>query len=520
MRITVAKSDEPAAVVDKLIATEAKEVVLTVPRFSVLAKSAANFRLIKREAEALGKRLAIWSVDDAVADLCERAGIPHHNPFFGESERHISDIVKAPRRRGGAEENTVDAAPFSAPVTADLALARTEAPSHIRRAAPRRRMNVLPLRLGKRWIAVAALIAAVGGTVAMLSKAEVVAVRERKTWSFRDTVTASTAAAAADAEKNVIPAQQFSREGNAQTTRPASGKRFVERRASGKILVWNAHSSDPQPLVSRTRFVAPDGKVFRLTKGITVPGAKVVEGKIQPSSIEAEVVADGQGETYNIGPVERFAIPGFAGTPKENTFYGESREPIAGGFAGEAAVPTDADVKGAKEAGVKELKDSIRTLLLAGLASGMTVLEGAETFVLAEQTVGDRVDEKNNFTVHTAGTMSVMALRRADVVKMLLVKAQAELGADMTVAEESLVFGTPAVDVKGGAMRIPIEYTAQFVKPLDAEALKRGIRGKTEEELAATLRGFPGLERASVNLWPFWVRRVPENIKKITVEVK
>ncbi len=78
----------------------------------------------------------------------------------------------------------------------------------------------------------------------------------------------------------------------------------------------------------RTRFLALDGKIFRLTKGITVPGAKIVEGKIIPSSIEAAVIADQPGEAYNIGPVSRFSIPGLKGTPKYEAFYAESKADI------------------------------------------------------------------------------------------------------------------------------------------------------------------------------------------------
>ncbi len=53
-KITVGKSDEATVVAEKIIDTEANEIVLAIPRFSRLAESAANFKLLAREASALG----------------------------------------------------------------------------------------------------------------------------------------------------------------------------------------------------------------------------------------------------------------------------------------------------------------------------------------------------------------------------------------------------------------------------------------------------------------------------------
>src|SRR3989344_4829723 len=103
----------------------------------------------------------------------------------------------------------------------------------------------------------------------------------------------------------------------------STGKKNIEERARGAIKIYNAYSSSPQKLVATTRFTDDSGKIFKLTKTVTVPGALIENGQIKPSFIEAEAEASGIGEDFNIGS-GRFKIPGFEGTPKYETFYGES----------------------------------------------------------------------------------------------------------------------------------------------------------------------------------------------------
>jgi len=92
-KIYVNKSDEPTLIAEKIIDTDAGEIVLNIPKFSKIADSLANFHLIKREAEALDKKVIIESVDDKVIELCGISGIEAVNPFFVKSRRQFSDIV-------------------------------------------------------------------------------------------------------------------------------------------------------------------------------------------------------------------------------------------------------------------------------------------------------------------------------------------------------------------------------------------------------------------------------------------
>jgi len=101
-------------------------------------------------------------------------------------------------------------------------------------------------------------------------------------------------------------------------------------KASGTIIVFNEYSSDSQLLIASTRFLSSNGKIFRTTKNIYVPGTKTENDEIIPGSIDVEVLADYWGDEYNIGSSD-FTISGFKGTAKYTDFYGKSNTAMSGG---------------------------------------------------------------------------------------------------------------------------------------------------------------------------------------------
>ena len=69
-------------------------------------------------------------------------------------------------------------------------------------------------------------------------------------------------------------------------------------------------------------------------------------------------------------------------------------------------------------------------------------------------------------------------------------------------------------------MIVVLDYKSVLAPTIKVDDLKGRMVSKSERELKALLLAMPGLESATVALWPFWVRSVPGNDKKIAVEVK
>lgn len=520
---------------EKIIGADDSEVVLSVPRFSHISESLSNFHLLKREADALDKKILIESVDDHVIELAEMSGLKAVNPFFAKQRRQFSDIVapkelkefKAKKQKTSIESKEPPrvSAELKTGKTKDkeikaiaegLALAQAET-DESRPVSDRARIK---LRLGKRFLirsgAAVILIFIAVSAIRFLPRARVTIASQIKEWEYNDSIITDKSASL-DTTKMGIANQIFSQKNNAYLKFPASGKRLVEKRAAGKIIVYNSYSSDPQPLLEKTRFITPEGKVYRLTKGIIVPGAKVVEGKIVPSSIETAVVADQPGAEYNIGPVKLFTIPGFKESPKYKAFYAESTGNMTGGFIGEVAYPTADDIKNAKTNIQSTLENALDASFLVQIPREFKILDDAKKFQILEQKIDEEADDSGSFGIFTEARKAVIAFKEADLKELLEKRAKQETGEDFDIKKLNLEYGLVRADFEKGVLAFPVKAKIVLAKRINIDDLKTKLAGRSEAELRATIVALPGLENIKIDLWPFWVKKVPKSADKIKI---
>lgn len=365
--------------------------------------------------------------------------------------------------------------------------------------------------------------AAVYSAVEFLPKVKIKITAKKTDWNRVEAVIAGKNIAQPvlnGAEGKQIPAEVFSVRKNFNFSFAATGKKQVEKKAGGKIIIYNSYSSNSQPLVAGTRFQAPDGKIFKLTERIIVPGAQVVEGKIVSSNIEAVVEAGQSGSQYNIGPISRFSIPGFQSTPKEQGFYAESKEAFKGGFIGEAAYPTDEDIKKSKEKAEKDIKDYVDSYLSFQIPPEFKFIEASRQFNIIKEEVNVNTDEKGNFSVFVEGESSAIGFREADLISLIEKTAQANLGESFKIKNYQLEYGVGRADFKKGQISFAVDFKGVFEEPVDAESFKQKILGKGEKELKTLISSFPNIQKTTVSFWPFWVKKAPDNIKRVIVEVE
>jgi hypothetical protein len=511
-KINVNKSDEIAVIVEEIIEIDDKEIVLNIPRFSHIGESLSNFHLLKREADALDKKIIIESVDDHVVELAEMSGLFALNPFFTKNKRKFSDIVVAKTRTKKIALESELAMPADKQAMPEYAEETLEKRKFIK-------FPKLSWRLFKGIGLIFVLALVIFGAVRILPQAKVTIMLQTKEWIYNDSINTAKSAVL-DAAKMSIPNQVFSQQKNVQLKFPATGKKQVKKSATGIITVYNSYSSDPQPLVIQTRFMAPDGKVFRLIKNITVPGAKINEGKIIPSSIDTEVVAEAAGPEYNIGPVKLFTIPGFKGTPKYQAFYGESKGNMAGGFIGEITYPTSDDIKEAKAKIKETLKQALDVAASTQIAKEFKILDDAKDFRVTEQKIDEEADNQGQFGIFAEAKLTAIAFKTEDLEALLTKRARQENGEDYDIRSFNLEYGLARADFVKGILTFPVKYKATLVKHTDINDLKSKILGKSENELKLTIFALPGLKSATVSLWPFWVKKVPNSVEKIKIIVQ
>lgn len=315
-----------------------------------------------------------------------------------------------------------------------------------------------------------------------------------------------------------FPLEAFSFKRAKEISGETTGLSDVKDRAHGKIMIYNAYSSEPQLLSRRTRFETTDGKIFRITEAVTVPGAAVKDGKISPSSIEAEVAADQPGEEYNIGLTD-FTIPGFKGTARFTKFYGRSIKPMEGGFVGTARTVAQEDADKLIAELKKQLDEDIRQEYDRQIPDGFLILDGAKEISYGEYVISPAVGAVgDSVSVKLAGAFQGIIVKKSDIASAV---ARVYLGKDAErdieiVNFQDLTKEVLSKDFNKGEMAVHIKGEVHFAWPFDeAGIIKDFLAGN--KSMHEIFDSYSGIERAELVFWPSWWKVMPNQGGKIKI---
>ncbi|MDO8529461.1 MAG: hypothetical protein Q7S18_02225, partial [bacterium] len=326
-------------------------------------------------------------------------------------------------------------------------------------------------------------------------------------------------------EELVIPAKIVEKEGLLiipfKSTGTKSSSSDASQKAKGKITIYNEYGKDSQQLVATTRFLSDNGKLFRLVKGVTVPG--MVENK--PGSVEADVIADGPGEEYNIG-ASNFKIPGFQGGQKYDKFYAKSAVSMSGGVSksGGLAAISQSDLDSAKKDSEAKIKDQLKKEIKNEAGAGYILLPEAFEESISESSSDSKLNEAaGNFNYRVKGKIKAIIFLESDVRK-IAGELYREGNKDKTLPDYSLIkiiYGNSSVDFSSEILTIKFSATAPSNSDIDLSELKKSLLGKNDAEIKEILNKYPQIEKIDVDFWPkFMSQRIPQYENRVTIKLK
>lgn len=322
-----------------------------------------------------------------------------------------------------------------------------------------------------------------------------------------------------------LPAIEITVDKSVSASFESSGKKFLQERARGAVLLYNAFSSAPQTLVANTRLQDPSGKIFHLRSSVTIPGARVSEGKIVPTSIAAEVIATEAGEASNIEPAE-FRIPGFRGTPKYQGFSAKSEKALTGGFIGEARIVEAEDLRRASEELTRTAIEALQQEILEKIPADRDFFSpagGRELIItrIEQPKAGERHDQ---FMVSVQARGRAMVIRRSHLSRMLaeLLLQPDEDAPTAKVAPDQpdLVFDGVRLGPEAGEMRLTASGKLAYWREADYAAITSVLHASTPKKAEAYLRGREEIGAFRIKRFPLWLWFIPsrEDGLKINVE--
>ena len=297
----------------------------------------------------------------------------------------------------------------------------------------------------------------------------------------------------------------------------SDAEEFVEQKSSGSIVVYNAHSSTSQRLIAQTRFETPDGKIYRIQEGVTVPGMS----NEKPGQLEVTVYADQPGADYNVGLTD-FKIPGFEGDSRYDDFYARSKTAMTGGFSGMQPIINE-DTKAQAEVELKELiKKRLSDDLKTRISENLIIPENSIFYTF--ESLPSTKNDAGSVELVYKGTLSSLSLSASGLASKILEKTAEKTDLQVKVdnlnelsikLRDSETFGI----VSKEQANIEISGDALLVWSIDEEQIKKDLAGAKKKDLSEVLSSYDEIGKAKAVIRPFWKSTFPTEISKIKVKI-
>ena len=293
--------------------------------------------------------------------------------------------------------------------------------------------------------------------------------------------------------------------------------RNVNEKASGQVVIYNAYSQEPQTLVVGTRLEAPNGKIYRLSNAVKVPGTKVEGGKITPQGVEVTAVADKPGPEYNAALTD-FTIPGFKGMPRYQKFYARSKTEMKGGASGTFNAVSEEDVQKAIESAKEYFARVFQEKIKANLPEGVLQPENSSRITYTAERVDPPINsEAKEVKVEVLAVFEGFGLNRKDLEETI-VSSHLSLAPDETVTIQNLSalkFEKVNEDFPNKVANFRVTGKARFVWDFDEKALKEELI--KSKERAKVFEQYPAIERAEIHFKPPWWRIFPKDPDRVNM---
>lgn len=299
----------------------------------------------------------------------------------------------------------------------------------------------------------------------------------------------------------------------------ATGEEFVEEKASGKIIIYNNFSTEPQRLIIRTRFENSEGLIYRIPESIVVPG-KTAQG---PGSIEVIVFADEAGEQYNIDKAD-FTVPGFkSDAERYKGFYARSSGAIAGGFSGKRKTVAAADKTAALSELDASLTEAVSKELESKVPEGLVLLKDSIVFNYRETA---QKEDSSKVAIGREVDAYAILLNREDLSEMISDKylegnpEWQNIPSIINDFSNLRVSKKPSAVPNNGSIALGVEGEATIFAYVDVDAVVSKLVGIEKKNINSLIESMPNVSSMKVTLRPIWKQSFPENPSKIEVKLE
>ena len=556
--------DDITAIIGKVKASSEKIVAIVPPKRIGVLQSAVNLRLLDRMAKADKKHLVLITNNPALIALSASAKIPvaknlQSKPEIAEipalsiddgddiidgSELSIGDHAKSvnaaestrvavkpsrPSRNDALETLAIDDEVIEVDAPAIAGTPRAAAAAKAAKSKSKVKVPNFGTFRKKLFLVIIAIVLLIAGLV----------------WAFvfapsaRVIITAGTTpapvsatvklggTAATDAKAGVIrsEAQQIKKDATVEFT--ATGTKQVGEKATGQVVFKNCETNTNVTVPAGT-FIAANGLNYTTQAAVVVPAASGFASCSTPGTSEpVAVAANDVGANYNQDNGVVFSVSGHNSPSAPFYFRAVASGAIAGGSSKEIKVVSDEDIERAKGQLVGQSTDAVKKQVKALFKNGEVVIDSSFTADAGAQVStpasgAEAADGKATLAVPM--TYTIYGFPKADLETYLNATMKSQLDNDKT----QRVYETGAAKAglsnfrkaEDGTMTVSISADGKIGPKIDETVVKEEVKGKITGDVQLALQDIEGIKDVDVQFSYFWVRKVPTNLDKITIEFK
>lgn len=546
--IYVNLEDDIAKIGARLKKESADEVILVIPKKSQIFSDSINLRLLKKQADVLGKTVSIMTMDEIGQMYAKEAGLdlrflPHTETAKGPSDirRLVRDKSKPATsttrssRVGATSTRTVPGRKTAERKTSPAIKAATVAvtdtifpqadnavqavknsmqlfPSHERTKSWGFKFN----RFSIGFVIIAALLVLALVTL-ILPRADIIVYAKTQSVARDIDVTVSSSITSPELSRLSLPAKKVSKIIPIEKNISTEGKKDVGSKAAGTVKIFNfTGKSLNLKAATTTLTVGTRTYVFASDQN----GIKATPTK-ESSPNNAQIVATGGGEPYNLPAGTRIEISNQVFGNQPQVLYAQTDTPIVGGSSRFISVVTDEDITKAqttlKTQAIEELRSELK-------AQNIILPDDAFSSTLNDFTASSSVgNETPNFSVSGKVNIEGLGFDTTELVNMMRQRILSTLGAQVNLQDTSLdtiEYTIKDLNIQEGIMHLTVHYESKAIGQVSVNDLSSSISGKSKEQASEILLANDQVERVDIQLAPSWQSSIPRFKQKINIELK
>lgn len=511
--------DDITTIVGKIKASKEKIIALVPPSRVGVLQSAVNMRLLARTAEQANKRVVLISHNQSLVALAASAKIPVARNLQSKPE-----LVEIPALKvddddiidGGAlpvGEHAASVASHDDPAV-DAVIAESEKPKD-RKKDKKKKTKVPNFSSFRKKMALigggaAILVAFLVWAIWFAPRATVV-ITAKTTAVTVDRNVQLTLDGETDVDKGIIRAVKQEQKQDLTVDFTATGKKDMGEKATGTVrFSTNSIDNLGTTIAAGTEITSSSGAQYLTDSSVTITLNNY-------RGVNVGVTASAVGTKFN------GATGSASGAPSgiSASFVGAT----SGGTTREVTVVSDSDVVKATSLLEEKKADDLRAKLKSAFGSSSFVIDDSYTESRGDPTPSIAVGSEANGIVKLTATItaSMLAVEQTQLTTFFHASMEEEIAGK----SNQKIYDDGSKDVKftqftnqNSNPAVRVTANGKIGPEINEDKVKEQVAGKRYGDIQASLESIDGVSDVDTKFWPFWVRTVPNDVKRITVEFK